>query len=279
MVGLLGCERTLSAHVQLFIHQYPQVLLCRAALDHIIPQPVLELRIAPTQVLLNGILSLRRVTCTTQLGVICKLAEGAIDLTSLSCGPSTREVWEERLPEKTEAKKLLSTSAFSSSVVNSFPVLLIKEEALLIILCIPCQVQLQPHLGLPDPIPTQAGSVPVLFPGYLSLLPLPDREILHSIESVLKDLTDLFCSLVPEDSFRGELEVCFPKIQGPDFTLCLTHIPQDCELHQCMITAAQAASNLDNHRITESYRLEKTFKIVESNHKPNTAKTTTTPCL
>ncbi|KAK4806069.1 hypothetical protein QYF61_010278 [Mycteria americana] len=50
MVGLLGCERTLSAHVQLFVHQYPQVLFCRAALDHIIPQPVLKPRIAPTQV-------------------------------------------------------------------------------------------------------------------------------------------------------------------------------------------------------------------------------------
>ncbi|KAK4827901.1 hypothetical protein QYF61_022324, partial [Mycteria americana] len=32
---------------------------------------------------------------------------------------------------------------------------------------------------------------------------------------------------------------------GPGFTLCLTHIPQDCELHQRMITAAQAASSLD----------------------------------
>ncbi|KAK4829843.1 hypothetical protein QYF61_006853 [Mycteria americana] len=42
-----------------------------------------------------------------------------------------------------------------------------------------------------------------------------------------------------------ELEFCFPKIQGADFTLRLTHIPQDCEFHQCMITAAQAASNLD----------------------------------
>jgi len=31
--GLLGCERTLVAHVYLFIHQYPQVLLDRAALD------------------------------------------------------------------------------------------------------------------------------------------------------------------------------------------------------------------------------------------------------
>ncbi|KAK4831048.1 hypothetical protein QYF61_014980, partial [Mycteria americana] len=45
--------------------------------------------------------------------------------------------------------------------------------------------------------------------------------------------------------YLRELEVCFPKIQGPDFTLHLTHIPQDCELHQCMITAAQIASNLD----------------------------------
>ncbi|KAK4807109.1 hypothetical protein QYF61_018450 [Mycteria americana] len=125
---------------------------------------------------------------------------------SPSCGPSTREVWEERLPLKTEAKNLLSTSAFSSSVVTSLPVVFIRGEALLIILSIPCQAQLQPCLGLPDPI--QPGSVPILFPGYLSLLPLP-------------------------------VEVCLPKIQGPDYTLHLTHIPQDCKLHQCMITAAQ----------------------------------------
>ncbi|KAK4811561.1 hypothetical protein QYF61_016020, partial [Mycteria americana] len=38
MVGFLGRERTLSAHVQLFIHQYPQVFLCRAALNPFIPQ-------------------------------------------------------------------------------------------------------------------------------------------------------------------------------------------------------------------------------------------------
>ncbi|KAK4818965.1 hypothetical protein QYF61_022632 [Mycteria americana] len=34
----------------------------------------------------------------------------------------------------------------------------------------------------------------------------------------------------------------------------------------------------DGDLITESYRLEKTFKIIESNRKPNTAKTTTKPC-
>ncbi|KAK4823427.1 hypothetical protein QYF61_002113 [Mycteria americana] len=33
-----------------------------------------------------------------------------------------------------------------------------------------------------------------------------------------------------------------------------------------------------NHRIRESYRLEKTFKIIKSNRKPNTTKNTTTPC-
>lgn len=29
------------------------------------------------------------------------------------------------------------------------------------------------------------------------------------------------------------------------FSLCLPHVPQDCEFHQCVITAAQAAFNLD----------------------------------
>ena len=37
MVGLLGYKCTLV----LFIHQYPQVLLGRAALNSLIPQPVL----------------------------------------------------------------------------------------------------------------------------------------------------------------------------------------------------------------------------------------------
>lgn len=37
----------------------------------------------------------------------------------------------------------------------------------------------------------------------------------------------------------------FPtQIQGPDFTLCLTHIPEECKLHQCVITAVQTASSL-----------------------------------
>jgi len=32
------------------------------------------------------------------------------------------------------------------------------------------------------------------------------------------------------------------------------------------------------HRIIEWFRLEETFKITESNHKPNTVNSTTKPC-
>ncbi|KAK4832392.1 hypothetical protein QYF61_022247 [Mycteria americana] len=105
MICLPGCERTLSAHVQLFIHQYPQVFLHRAALNPFIPQPVFVLGIAPThvqdlalgllephevhmcpplqlvQVPLGGIPSFQLVDCTTQLDVISKCAEGALNPT------------------------------------------------------------------------------------------------------------------------------------------------------------------------------------------------------
>ncbi|KAK4822238.1 hypothetical protein QYF61_011879 [Mycteria americana] len=49
-VDFLGCKHTLLAHVQLFVHQYPQVLLLRAALNPLSTQPVFVLGIAPTQV-------------------------------------------------------------------------------------------------------------------------------------------------------------------------------------------------------------------------------------
>ncbi|KAK4832910.1 hypothetical protein QYF61_026553 [Mycteria americana] len=86
-VGLLGCECTLLAYVHLFIHQYPQVLFRRAALNHIIPQPDPALGLVEphevqqlVQVPLDDIPSFWRVSCTTQLGVVCKLAEGALSL-------------------------------------------------------------------------------------------------------------------------------------------------------------------------------------------------------
>ncbi|KAK4818692.1 hypothetical protein QYF61_017913, partial [Mycteria americana] len=139
-------------------------------------------------------------------------------MTSIAFPLSTDVEWRgERLPVKTEAKKLSSTSAFSSSVDARSPFSFISGEALLVILCIPCHVQLQLRPGLPDPVPTQAGSIPILFPVYLSLLPLPVQFL---------------------------LALQFDQ-QGPDYTPCLSHIPQDCELHQCVTTAAQASSNLD----------------------------------
>jgi len=49
-VDLLGCECTLLAHVRLYIHQHPQVLLSTAALNPFIPQPVFIVGVALTQV-------------------------------------------------------------------------------------------------------------------------------------------------------------------------------------------------------------------------------------
>ncbi|KAK4819472.1 LOW QUALITY PROTEIN: hypothetical protein QYF61_004698 [Mycteria americana] len=119
-VGLLGCKRTSLAHVQLFVHQYPQVLSCRAALDHIIPQPLLIPGVALTQnpalglvephevhtgpllqlvqVPLDDIPSFWRVNCTTQLGVICKLAEGALDLAVNVIDENTELHWSQYGP-------------------------------------------------------------------------------------------------------------------------------------------------------------------------------------
>ena len=94
--GLLGCKSTLLAHVQLLIHLYPQVLLCRAALSEFF-QPVhtsgitltqvqhfvlglvepREVHVAPlfktVQVSLDGVPSFCCINCTTQLGAIGKL--------------------------------------------------------------------------------------------------------------------------------------------------------------------------------------------------------------
>ena len=49
----------------------------------------------------------------------------------------------------------------------------VPTNAFLIFLSTPCCVEFQLDLVLPDPIPTQPSSIPILLPGYLSLLPLP----------------------------------------------------------------------------------------------------------
>ena len=50
VVGLLDCECTLPGHAQFCIHQYTRVLLGRAALNPLIPQPVLMAGVAPDHV-------------------------------------------------------------------------------------------------------------------------------------------------------------------------------------------------------------------------------------
>ncbi|KAK4814944.1 LOW QUALITY PROTEIN: hypothetical protein QYF61_006888, partial [Mycteria americana] len=119
-VGLLGCELTLWAHVQVFVRQDPQVLFRRAALDHIIPQSVLKPRIALTQdpalglvephevhrgpllqlaqVPLDDIPSFLHVNCTTQLGVDCKLAEGTLDLAVNVVDENIEQHWSQYGP-------------------------------------------------------------------------------------------------------------------------------------------------------------------------------------
>ncbi|KAK4808830.1 hypothetical protein QYF61_001338 [Mycteria americana] len=102
MVGFLGCKHTLLGHVELLINQRLQVLLLRAAINPYSTQPVFVLGTAPTHVQdlalglvelhevrtgpplkpvkvpLDGMPSLQHVDHTTQLGVIGKLAEGAL---------------------------------------------------------------------------------------------------------------------------------------------------------------------------------------------------------
>ncbi|KAK4827472.1 hypothetical protein QYF61_018708 [Mycteria americana] len=104
-VGWLGCKHTLPGHVELLINQHPQVLLLRVALNPFSAQPMFLLGIAsthvkdlalglvelhevrtgpplkPVKVPLDGIPSLRRVNRTTQLGVVRKFAEGALNPT------------------------------------------------------------------------------------------------------------------------------------------------------------------------------------------------------
>ncbi|GAB0183112.1 cAMP-dependent protein kinase inhibitor alpha [Grus japonensis] len=122
MVGFLGCKRTLLAHVELLINQYPQVLLLRAAFNSFFTQPVVLLGIEPTHVQdlalglvelhevhigpplqpvkvpLDGIPSLQRVNHTTQLGVVSNLAEGALDPTVHVADKDVEQCWSQYRP-------------------------------------------------------------------------------------------------------------------------------------------------------------------------------------
>ena len=163
---------------------------------------------------------------------------------------------------------MLNASAFSMSVEvcshlsewvhSSCPV---SVESFLVIFHIPCQVQFYVHTGFLDPISARPNSIPMFFPGHPSLLPLlyisflflspagflppllmlGDRELLCSQKCVLKELSPLFHSLVPDgfpgdpiQQFLKQTEVHFPDIQSSDSALCQAYIPRDYELKQGM---------------------------------------------
>ncbi|KAK4806900.1 hypothetical protein QYF61_012621 [Mycteria americana] len=102
-IAFLGHLGTLLAHIQAAVNQHSQVLFCRAAFQPLFPKPValhgvvvaqvqdLALglvephtigpspSIQPVQVPLQSLPTLKQINAPAQLGVICKLTEGALD--------------------------------------------------------------------------------------------------------------------------------------------------------------------------------------------------------
>ncbi|KAK4829045.1 hypothetical protein QYF61_001850 [Mycteria americana] len=98
-IGFLGHLGTLLAHIQLAVNQHSQVLLCLAAFQPLFPKPIALHGVAVAQVqdLALGLVkphtidlgpsiqpvqslpTLKQINTPTQLGVICKLTESALD--------------------------------------------------------------------------------------------------------------------------------------------------------------------------------------------------------
>ncbi|KAK4830313.1 hypothetical protein QYF61_009818 [Mycteria americana] len=102
-IGFLGRLGTLLAHIQAAVNKHPQVLLCQAAFQPLFPKPVALHGVAvaqvqdlalglvkphtihpspsiqPVQVPLQSLPTLQQINTPTQLGVVCKLTEGALD--------------------------------------------------------------------------------------------------------------------------------------------------------------------------------------------------------
>ncbi|KAK4828257.1 hypothetical protein QYF61_024864 [Mycteria americana] len=98
-IGFLGHLGTLLAHIQLAVNQPPQVLFHQAAFQPLFPKPVALHGLVVTQVQdpalslvephtiglgpsiqpLQSLPTLKQINTAAQLGVICKLTEGALD--------------------------------------------------------------------------------------------------------------------------------------------------------------------------------------------------------
>ncbi|KAK4821431.1 hypothetical protein QYF61_020014 [Mycteria americana] len=98
-IGFLGHLGTLLAHIQVAVNQHSQVLLCQAAFQPLFPKPVALHGVAvaqgqdlalglvephtigpgPSIQPVQGLPPLKQINTPTQLGVICKLTQSALD--------------------------------------------------------------------------------------------------------------------------------------------------------------------------------------------------------
>ncbi|KAK4811346.1 hypothetical protein QYF61_027588 [Mycteria americana] len=102
-IGFLGHLGTLLPHIQPAVNQHPQVLFCLAAFQPLFPKPIALHGVAvaqvqdlalslvephtigpspsmqPVQVPLQSLPTLKQINTPAQLGVVCKLTEGALD--------------------------------------------------------------------------------------------------------------------------------------------------------------------------------------------------------
>lgn len=157
----------------------------------------------------------------------------------LPWGSTTWEIWEEWLLVKTEAKKLVGTSVFSMLVVTSSPVIFTKGSTFSLIF-LSGQRTLHPLSNSPQTVPYLSwshpytsgqhsqilpiiyvpGSTACTFPSYALVWPvssywavmvscLPthwNQEILCFKKNILKELTALFSSLIPQGIFLFALQ-------------------------------------------------------------------------
>ncbi|KAK4832035.1 hypothetical protein QYF61_020550 [Mycteria americana] len=130
-IGFLGHLGTLLAHIQAAVNQHPQVLLCQAAFQPLFSKPValhgvavaqvqdlalglvephtidLGPSIQPVQVPLQSLPTLQQINTPTQLGVICKLTEGALDPFIQIIDKDMKQKWpQHRAPGNTTCDRL-----------------------------------------------------------------------------------------------------------------------------------------------------------------------------
>lgn len=149
------------------------------------------------------------------------------------CSSTMQELWEEKLLEKTEAEKL-STSATFLSIVTGFPVVCIwgwcgDTHSLTFFFWHTYRNPYNSSYLLPSsasaviwpfwPLRTQVSNTPILFPGYLSLLPLSESVFIDLVGIVWLHFFEwIYCSgvLVEQTAVRDVCLMCIAM------RLCLT---------------------------------------------------------